>query len=369
MTDLIVLATALPASGSEALAIEVQFLRRAFDRVVLVGPAPPTPGSGVERIPARRRRSVRVVASPTGWSWLRTARRSGLGGIARVKNAIGLRDAIPGGDAVLLAFGADAAIALAMRRRDARPSAVRLSRADVADLDPLRLRALATIDRIFVVSPDDRARLAAAHPGIAARINVFPAAVMDPHTSCRASDDGVLRVLTCGDIAGSTRLRLLASALRKTAHPVEWLHAGGGGGLSALVASAASLPAPVRTRFLGVMTDAGIDALFRDEAIDLFFDVDEDERGRMSVLRALAYGVPVLALGGNGDEILEGWTLPADIPTAELALRIQAFAAAPADERIARRQAARRRWETTGDAASRLAGFADSLRALRPVAA
>ena len=363
MAELIVLATAFSESMGDSIALELELLRGVFDHVRVVSPAPFPPVAGVEQIAAPQKGRAKFFSSPRALTWLTAA---GLREVLRLRKAARLRRAIPGGAGVLLALGPDAAVAAAMLRDagDRRAVAVRLWRTDLENLSPITQRALGLLDLLFVPATEDRDRLAKSAPELANRIEVFPAALEDTSERCASSSDGVLRILTVGEIPASTRIRLLVSALRKSADPIEWTHLGEGPGLRELSASCSSLQATVQVRFEGPLSMEKLALHFRERPVDLFFDVGEDERGRTAALRGLARGVPALSVAAAGDDLVAGSTLPSDIPTAELALRLRTFALAPAGDREARRAAARAFWEARRGAGKNLPSLAARLHDL-----
>lgn len=370
MPALVVLAHATAPETTAALAIELEYLRRAFDDLLVVGDAPS--GTGVRVVPApppstRLGSTPALMRHPATWRWVADAR--GLPrGIRRLATAASLRRMLGrriAGDAVFYALGAETALPLALLRDagDQRRFCARVSAAEVSALDMLQRRSLMAMDCLLVAGESERVAVENEVPRVRGRIRVTPAGVPAPRAETLGSEDGRLRLLTAGTVPGATRLRLVLSALRKLESDADWTHIGGGEGLPSLEASARSLPGAIRTRFVASPDGIEVDHFLDGNRVDLFVDIGEDPSGNLATRCALAHGVPVLSLAGRpDDELLAGWTLPADTPTAAITAYLERVARM--SDRGPLRRDARLRWERSANAEQTLAALVAALQDL-----
>lgn len=184
----------------------------------------------------------------------------------------------------------------------------------------------------------------------------------------RPSGDGVFRIVSCSRLVPLKRVHFIADALAYLDFPVEWTHIGDGPQRAEIEERIGSLPHHVTVRFAGQMPNREVAAYYAGHPVDLFINVSESEGLPVSIMEALAAGIPVLATAVGGtpelvdDEV--GKRLPAALDRTLLAEVIASFR-----ERYLRvggglREAARRRWSERCDAAKVYDRFGSFLAAL-----
>lgn len=263
----------------------------------------------------------------------------------------------------------------------ARPGLTLVTRAHGSDLYPsahhpaylpFRAPTLGGVDRLFTVSAHGRRYLAQAHPEVALRTEVARLGVTDPGFLAPASRDGVLRLVSCSFMEPLKRLDKLIGALAALAErwpelSIAWDHLGDGPQRSALEAlAAASLGERVRWTFHGLLPNAQVRGFYRDHPVDVFVNVSDSEGVPVSIMEAMAAGVPVVApaIGGIPELVTaaNGILLPADPEVGAIADALARFAPGRADP--ARRAMAHQRWQTLAQAERTYADFAERLAEL-----
>jgi colanic acid/amylovoran biosynthesis glycosyltransferase len=234
-----------------------------------------------------------------------------------------------------------AALALAWARRRAPGLVAAVARAHRHDLYrdcqrqpycPGQAACLRGLDRIYPIAAHGRQTLIS-YGGDPARLHVARLGVEDPGFRCRASTDGVLRVVSCSAAVAVKRLDRIVAGLAGLAaqHPeqrVEWTHLGDGPTRVASAAAAAALPATVRVQWRGQVEPPAVLAHYREHAVDVLVNLSDSEGIPVAVMEALACGIPVVAraVGGLGEIVSPacGVLLPADPPPSAVAAALLA---------------------------------------------
>lgn len=262
-----------------------------------------------------------------------------------------------------------------------RPGLTLVTRAHGSDLYPtahhpaylpFREATLQGVDRLFTVSAHGRRYLAEAHPAIALRAEIARLGVTDPGFLAPASRDGVLRVVSCSFMERLKRLDKLISALAALAErwpelSIAWDHLGDGPQRPALEALAAeALGGRARWTFHGRLPNAQVRAFYREYPVDVFVNVSDSEGVPVSIMEAMAAGVPVVApaIGGIPELVTadNGVLLPAGPEVAAIADALARFAPGRADP--ARRVTAHQSWQALAQAERTYAAFAERLAEL-----
>lgn len=237
---------------------------------------------------------------------------------------------------------------------------------------PQRELLLRQVDHLHPVSEKAAARLRAEHPEHAGKVSVRRLGSRGSSPAAVAAQTP-LHVLTVSTVRPLKRLGLVADAiglLQRDGVPVRWTHLGGGrrGAVRALRRRAARL-APGSVDLPGPLPHDELLRWYARHRPSVLVNVSTSEGVPVSVMEAMAHGLPVLAtdIGGTG-ELLGDQPgldlLPADLTAADLAdalRRLVALAPAAYDQVCARNQA---RWREGWDADQVLPRFAEELRDL-----
>ncbi len=188
---------------------------------------------------------------------------------------------------------------------------------------------------VLAVSAHGAAYLRTCYPRHAGKIRVA-ALGTEVRGQCKRSDDGVLRVVSCGFVRSEKRTNLIAEALRSTTRRVEWTHIGDGPLFDELKAATALLPTNVSARLLGRMSNEAILQLYERLPIDVFVNVSATEGLPVSIMEAMCAGIPVIATDvGGSSELVDastGMLLPANFAATDLTAALETFADLRPDE-------------------------------------
>ena len=144
------------------------------------------------------------------------------------------------------------------------------------------------------------------------------------------SNDGVLRVVSCSNIIPVKRVDLLCDALAKLKVPFEWTHFGDGPYRNDIEASTQNFPTWGHANFCGRVSNAEVLAYYATHPVDVFVNVSSSEGVPVSIMEAMAAGIPCIAtdVGGTSEIVSSecGLLVNELIDSAELALSLQSAA-------------------------------------------
>ena len=175
----------------------------------------------------------------------------------------------------------------------------------------------------------------------------------DPGELCRASSDGVLRVLSCSFVVPVKRVALMAQSILRLANKnpnskIQWTHLGGGPLLDHVESILSVRPTNLEVHLVGLVTNKQVLDFYRNNNVDLILNLSESEGLPVSMMEALSFGVPVVAtdVGGVKEVVDEtnGVLLPADPTLDEVADALKSFVEFSWAEKLSMRKAARESW-------------------------
>lgn len=194
-----------------------------------------------------------------------------------------------------------------------------------------------------------------------------------PRPAC-ASDDGVLRIVSCSNASAVKRVPLIASALVTFAaqHPerrVQWTHFGDGPELAEVRRRLADAGSTLEAHLPGAVPNAAVLEHYQREPVDVFLLLSASEGLPVSIQEAAAASIPVIATDVGGVRELvsgdNGALLAAEPAPPEVVRALErVLLEGDAERRQARREVSRRRWAEAFDAEVNHTRFAQRLRAL-----
>jgi len=135
-----------------------------------------------------------------------------------------------------------------------------------------------------------------------------------------------MTIATCSGVDNNKRIHLLGQALKALDKPVHWIHFGDGPMRNAAMQSVEG--SSVVLEYRGQTSNAEIRRFYEQRHIDLFVNVSQVEGLPVTIMEALAHGIPVLATGINGtpETIVHGangWLVPVGISSEGLAKEME----------------------------------------------
>lgn len=179
----------------------------------------------------------------------------------------------------------------------------------------------------------------------------------------------IFRICTCSTVIPLKRLDLLMKALQNWTYcRIEWTHIGGGPLEEALRQDARRLMAAnekVHIDILGKQTNDQVQRFYIDHKIDLFINVSEVEGLPVSIMEAIAYGIPVMATNvGGTNEIVPpeiGILLPKELDSEILQNALTNFYKLPYEQKMDMRNHAAELWQRKFNAENNAQSFYKSM--------
>ncbi|CAN7342923.1 glycosyltransferase [Knoellia sp. LjRoot47] len=236
---------------------------------------------------------------------------------------------------------------------------------------PQRRALLEEVTSVHPVSDAATRYLTTTYPHAATKVSTRRLGTPPPNGAV-AGRQKPATIVTCSMIRPLKRLDLVGEAvqlLRDRGHDVRWTHVGSG---------ASGYASSLRSRyenaehvsFLGYVPNRRIFKVYQELRPTAFVNMSTSEGVPVSVMEAMACGVPPIAtdVGGTAELLgpdLTDWLLPADAGAAQLAERLETriLDASPREYEL-HREEARGRWAHTADGDLLYRAFASELRAL-----
>jgi colanic acid/amylovoran biosynthesis glycosyltransferase len=118
--------------------------------------------------------------------------------------------------------------------------------------------------------------------------------VNDNGLSQSGDDTDPYYLVSCSNFVPLKRISLIIETLSALKVPFEWTHFGSGEGMEAMQQLAASKLPAGSYRFMGYVPNAEILTYYREQKVDAFINMSELEGIPMSMMEAIASGIPVI---------------------------------------------------------------------------
>jgi colanic acid/amylovoran biosynthesis glycosyltransferase len=229
---------------------------------------------------------------------------------------------------------------------------------------PFQRRIVESAGQIAPISQDGVDLLARLYPRRASKMRCLRLGT-ELNGLSAASGDEVFRIVSCAYARPVKRLHLIVDALRFIDFPISWTHIGDGPELPRIRESCADLGPNVSVEFLGSVPPEYVPRVYAAQPFDLFINASASEGIPVSIMEAMAAGIPALAtdVGGNA-EIVDsdtGKVLPADVSARDLATAISRTRDMPRSDRDSLRANSRKRIEDDYDQAKNARAVAQAL--------
>ncbi len=174
------------------------------------------------------------------------------------------------------------------------------------DFLPARRWCLHQVDHVSCISEHGRSYLVTKYPFARQKVDVSRLGITDPHVGNPVPDDRHVTFVTCGSLIPVKQVDRWISALALIAaerpnQQFRWQHIGDGSLRSDIQAQAErELPPNVIWQLLGAMENAAVMDHYAREPIHLFVNTSASEGLPVTMMEALACGIPLAgpAVGG-----------------------------------------------------------------------
>jgi colanic acid/amylovoran biosynthesis glycosyltransferase len=160
-----------------------------------------------------------------------------------------------------------------------------------------------------------------------------------PIKTSQQSNDGIFRILSCSRIVEVKRVHLIFEIIKSFDFKIEWTHIGDGPGFKNIKSmTSGNLNPNLTIQLLGQFTPKQVGEYYEQYPVDLFLNVSESEGVPVSVMEALASGIPVMATNvGGTSEIIDsevGYLLDKDFAFNDASEKIIDYVKKPFEEKL-----------------------------------
>lgn len=239
---------------------------------------------------------------------------------------------------------------------------------------PCRNFALKSVEQLFACSIDGADYMREKYPQFNAHYGTSFLGVRDPGFLTPASEDGVIRFVSCSFLRPEKRVSLLLDAVilaskKRPSLRMEWYHIGNGEGRDLLKRRAdENLPSSAKATFINYIDNSELIHFYQKTSVDAFVNVSSTEGVPVSIMEAISCGIPVIAtaVGGNVEIVFEknGLLLNANPTPDEIADALLSVC----DHREAwlkKRQGSREVWQERYNETTNFEAFAQKLVEIR----
>lgn len=238
---------------------------------------------------------------------------------------------------------------------------------------PFRRPTLALLDALFPDADAGLRYLTQRYPEYSALYETALLGVTDPGFMAPSSTDGVFRIVSCSRFVPVKRVQLLlegilCASLMRPNQKFEWHHLGNGEIRMELQESAnRCFPENAKAFFPGYSNKSALMKFYQEHPADVFINVSSTEGTPVAIMEAASCGIPIIAtaVGGNSEIVSEknGILLNSNPSPEEISKAIFAFLDNP---RMAadKRRGSHAMWREHYNAEINFSLFAERLRVI-----
>jgi glycosyltransferase involved in cell wall biosynthesis len=205
---------------------------------------------------------------------------------------------------------------------------------------PFRRQALSLVDALFPDSDAGLQYLLRRYPDFASLYETALLGVTGAESLSLPSSDGIFRIVSCSTFAPLKRVELilegvLCAAQLRPRQRFEWTHIGNGDLRTKLQERADNtFPPNARAFFLTYSGNEALAHFYQQSPVDVFINASATEGTSVAVMEATSFGIPVIAtsVGGNPEIVKDknGILLGANPSPEEIARAFHVFLDNPA---------------------------------------
>lgn len=204
--------------------------------------------------------------------------------------------------------------------RGVRSRVVRVHRYDLYEEQaiggylPFRPFLFSRADRILAISRDAEEYLARNHPETTGKVVLSRLGAVGPEVAPVPQPHEARTIASCSSVIEVKRVEMILDSLRELSAldagtPLRWVHFGDGVLMPRLRAAVAQLPDGVQVELRGQVPNDEIADFYSSGEVDAFVNLSASEGVPVSIMEAIAHGIPVLATAVGGTPEIVGSAL------------------------------------------------------------
>lgn len=232
---------------------------------------------------------------------------------------------------------------------------------------PFRPKLLKNLTSAVFIAGKGENYMKSRYQNIAFQSRVFKLGVSQI-TKSKTKNDGIFRIVSCSYVVPIKRIDLIIDVLNTLNFKIHWTHIGGGPLLEQIRGKSKTLKRNIKPHFLGHVTNNDVLEFYKTNSVDLFLNVSASEGIPVSIMEAIAAGIPVIAtdVGGTSEIIDEsfGKLIEKNFTVYHLGQLIQEIYLKTTEQRTMMRKAAFAFWNKNFNAEKNYTNFAEFLSKL-----
>lgn len=165
---------------------------------------------------------------------------------------------------------------------------------------PFQAFKLASLDRVFTVSSHGLSHLAAGYPNARTKLILSRLGVERRQPVACADVEGQPLVISCASLLPFKRVEMIPEVLARIDRPLRWIHFGEGPSRGDVERAATALPDCVQWQLAGHIDHSHLLEYYKETKINLFVSLSTSEGLPVSLMEAISFGIPVLAVSVGG---------------------------------------------------------------------
>ncbi|WP_175596698.1 glycosyltransferase [Bacillus sp. MRMR6] len=232
---------------------------------------------------------------------------------------------------------------------------------------PMRQYIINNMEKIYCISDDALSYLISKYPEHLDKFEVSRLGTRDFGLSKDFKRSHIFRIVSCSWVRPVKRVSKILDALIELNIPIEWTHIGDGELLEEIKQRAKKIEkSNIKCIFKGALENKDILNKYKDNQYDVFINVSESEGVPVSIMEAISFGIPVIGtdVGGTKEIVIDGlngYLLPKNFSTSELARKIEFLFNMDTQSYIKMRNNSRELWEEKYNADMSYSKFIDKL--------
>lgn len=165
-------------------------------------------------------------------------------------------------------------------------------------------------DSLFFISKNGLNYVSENYPDFIPKLTLHRLGVEDVNDSLKSEPPSYYQIVSCSSLIPLKRVELIAEVLNNSSLPIQWTHFGGNDlGIKTIEAKVSQIRDGLTINWKGNVKNEEVQTFYRSNFIDVLVNLSSTEGIPVSIMEAIAFGIPALANDVGGiSEIVNNTT-------------------------------------------------------------